>query len=174
MGTLKTTNIQTITGSGTLTLGTSGETITVPNGAFSGQNYPGFMVNLSSNQTVSTGTWTKLNFSDAVLNEGSDFDTSTNYRFTVSKAGKYVFVFQSYRGYGANGTSMRAGIYKNGSLFEQAITTDGAGIAHTATCQMIDNCSVGDYYEAYVYHVKGSNEIYGTNYNNFYGYRIGT
>ena len=32
MGTLKTTNIQTITGSGTLTLGTSGETLTVPTG----------------------------------------------------------------------------------------------------------------------------------------------
>ena len=32
MGTIKTTNIQTITGSGTLTLGTSGETISVPSG----------------------------------------------------------------------------------------------------------------------------------------------
>ena len=136
-------------------------------------NYPGFMVNLSSNQTVSTGTWTKLNFSNAVLNDGSDFDTS-NYKFTVSKTGKYVFVFQSYRAYGADGTSMRAGIYKNGSLFEQAITTDGAGIAHTATCQMIDNSSVGDYYEAYVYHVRGSNEVYGTDYNNFYGFRLGS
>lgn len=32
MGTIKTTNIETITGSGTLTLGTSGETITIPSG----------------------------------------------------------------------------------------------------------------------------------------------
>ena len=32
MGTLKTTNIQTITGSGTLTLGTWGELLTVPKG----------------------------------------------------------------------------------------------------------------------------------------------
>ena len=32
MGTIKTTNIETITGSGTLTLGQSGETITVPSG----------------------------------------------------------------------------------------------------------------------------------------------
>ena len=33
MGTIKTTNIETITGSGTLTLGQSGETISVPSGA---------------------------------------------------------------------------------------------------------------------------------------------
>jgi hypothetical protein len=33
MGTIKTTNIETITGSGTLTLGQSGETITIPSGA---------------------------------------------------------------------------------------------------------------------------------------------
>jgi hypothetical protein len=33
MGTIKTTNIETITGSGTLTLGQSGETISIPSGA---------------------------------------------------------------------------------------------------------------------------------------------
>ena len=32
MGTLKTTNIQTITGSGTLTIGQSGETVEIPSG----------------------------------------------------------------------------------------------------------------------------------------------
>ena len=54
MGTIKTTNIETITGSGTLTLGQSGETISVPSGA---------TINLSNaTQTGVGGTNTQLYF----------------------------------------------------------------------------------------------------------------
>lgn len=51
MGTIKTTNIETITGSGTLTLGASGETISIPSG-----------VTLTNN-----GTQTGLTLSDNIL-----------------------------------------------------------------------------------------------------------
>ena len=50
MGTLKTTNIQTITGSGTLTLGTSGETVTIP----SGVTATNFVAGVSSSSTSGT------------------------------------------------------------------------------------------------------------------------
>ena len=60
MGTLKTTNIQTITGSGTLTLGTSGETLVYGSGVTSNLLYPAFDVTISTNQTLTDGTFTKI------------------------------------------------------------------------------------------------------------------
>ena len=44
MGTLKTTNIQSISGSGTVTLGTSGETFAVGSGVTTTVNRPAFKV----------------------------------------------------------------------------------------------------------------------------------
>ena len=71
MGTIKTTNIETITGSGTLTLGQSGETISVPSGAtinlsnatqtgVGGVNTPAFFAYLNSNQgSIASTTFAK-------------------------------------------------------------------------------------------------------------------
>ena len=95
MGTLKTTNIQTITGSGTLTLGTSGETLTVPTGVTVGggmSNTPAFEAYLSAFQGIANNTYVKVQFNTKVFDTDNAYDNSTNYRFTVptGKAGKYV------------------------------------------------------------------------------------
>ena len=63
-GTLKVGTITTSSGSGTITLGQSGETIALASGAevsgFTGQNYPAFEAYLGSDQTVTSGTTTKI------------------------------------------------------------------------------------------------------------------
>ena len=81
MGTIKTTNIETITGSGTLTLGQSGETISIPSGAtldlsnatqtgVGESNTPAFSVRQTTNQTgISSDTLTKISF------QAEDLDT---------------------------------------------------------------------------------------------------
>jgi len=51
---------QSSQGSGTITIGASGESITVPNGALSGQNYPAFNVSRSVNQNLTENTATKV------------------------------------------------------------------------------------------------------------------
>jgi len=113
MGTIKTTNIETITGSGTLTLGQSGETISIPtnttlgasgstitipsgctitnNGTqtgFGGTNTPAFEVSLSADQTLSNGVETLVAFDTIHIDTGNYFSTSTR-RFTPQVAGKY-------------------------------------------------------------------------------------
>jgi len=101
MGTIKTTNIETITGSGTLTLGQSGETISVPSGAtltvpsggLSGQNYPAFEASLAADQTISNSTYTTVNASQENLDTDNAYDTST-YKFTPQVAGKYFYYSQ--------------------------------------------------------------------------------
>ena len=102
MGTIKTTNIETITGSGTLTLGQSGETISIPSGAtfsatagtMSGQNYPAFRAYVNGTTTISDNVFTKIQFNTEVYDTDNTYDPTTNYRFTPNVAGKY-FVYSS-------------------------------------------------------------------------------
>ena len=85
---------QSSQGSGTITLGASGETISVPSGAtinlsnatqtgVGGVNTPAFEAYLSARQTISDDTTTKIQFNTEVYDDGSGYDNSTNYRFTV-------------------------------------------------------------------------------------------
>ena len=74
MGTLKTTNIQTITGSGTLTLGTSGETLTIPTGVTVGglmSNTPAFSARPNADQTIATNSFVKLSLQTENFDTGS-------------------------------------------------------------------------------------------------------
>ena len=87
----------------TITIGASGDTVTVPsgatmtvpNGGLSGQNYPAFKVSLSSNTQVTDSVTTTVPFDTEIFDTDSAFDTTTNYDFTVpsGKAGKYFFTF---------------------------------------------------------------------------------
>ena len=92
MGTIKTTNIETITGSGTLTLGQSGETInvvgTLQNNGGGVTNTPSAYYQLTSNQSVSNGTWTNMSSWTAIL-PNANFSSGT---FTVPSNGNYKII----------------------------------------------------------------------------------
>ena len=96
MSTLKVDTILKRTGTGTITLGQSGDTIALGSGAsqtgFGGVNTPSFHAYLSSAQTVSDNTQTVIAFDTETFDSGSVYNTS-NYRFTPS-AGKY-FIYAS-------------------------------------------------------------------------------
>ena len=183
MGTLKTTNIQTITGSGTLTLGTSGETLALGSGVTSNILYPAFSAKMSSNQSPSNNTNTKLNFDSELIDTDSAYDATTNYRFTVpsGKAGKYVFSLQTFaRGNAGSAFSFTClKIYKNGSQLLTTIHNDNnnQGYGKTANVIVMDDASVGDYYEPYIFANATGLTIDITDQggcDHFYGYRIGS
>ena len=52
-------------------------------------NTPAFQAYRSSTQTISGSTWTKVQFNTEIYDTDSDYDNSTNYRFTPTVAGKY-------------------------------------------------------------------------------------
>ena len=101
-GTLKVENIQTSSGSGTITLGQSGETVTVPSGATldmtnatmslnsSMKNTPAFHVKLNADQSISDNVFTVVAYDTVILDTDNGFSTST-YRYTCpsGKSGKY-------------------------------------------------------------------------------------
>jgi hypothetical protein len=158
-GTLKVSNIQTSSGSGTITIGQSGETITIPSGATvsgAGANTPSFFARLSADQTLSDNTYTKIVFNTEVYDSDTAYDTSTG-RYTIpsGEGGKYSISYQLLL-YDANAqlTGGRASLYKNGSsLEEQILDMEGSGDKYfynsTMGTNIILDLSASDYIEVY-------------------------
>jgi len=166
-GTLKVGTITTSSGSGTITLGQSGETVTIPSGAtitnsgtatgFGGTTAPYASVYRNGDQNISDATWTKIQFNAEVVDSGGAFDSSTNYRYTPQTSG-YYFVSLNL-GIGAQSDNATdkvvAGIYKNGSAITGTVVTrdwDTTGINYqdqinTSTIVQLNGSS--DYIEGY-------------------------
>ena len=91
MGTLFVDNIkqQSSQGSGTITIGASGETVALASGVVqSNVLYPAFFATRTSSQTISDETNTIVQFNNTTFDTNSGFDTST-YKYTIPVAGKY-------------------------------------------------------------------------------------
>ena len=173
----------------TITIGASGDTITVPtgasltvpNGGLSGQNYPAFEAYLSSNQTVSDGTATKAQINTEVLDTNGYYDNSTNYRFTPLIAGKY-FVYGSVYARTATSSDLDWGItyiYKNGAVYREQITQFSNNRGRQASVYIsaiIDMNGSSDYIELFgsTNVSAGTPQFNSLNKGTFFGaYRIG-
>ena len=111
------------TGSGTMTLAgpstNSNQTVNIPDSSgtmmVSG-NMPAFSAYQSSAQTLSSATWTKLQFQTEEFDTNSNFDNATNYRFTPTVAGYYQV--SGGLAIAAANTGIRVAIYKNGTVLK--------------------------------------------------------
>jgi len=182
MGTIKTTNIETITGSGTLTLGQSGETITIPSGVtitnngtqtgFGGTNTPNFWVYLSTNQSIPNITFTLVEFNTVVIDTASAFNTGT-YTYTIPSSGKYYFASQIRK---ENFTSNRnlSHLRINGTTVRDFETGSGS-LYGASTGSTIENLSINDTVTFYYYQNSGTtNSLRGGGPENtfFCGFKI--
>ena len=120
-GTLKVGTITTSSGSGTITIGQSGETITIPSGTTvsgAGANTPGFHAFLSANmESLSDNTAVKMQCNTERYDATGVYDNSSNYRFTPGVAGNY-FIYGAALLTADSTSNMREAevyIYKNGS-----------------------------------------------------------
>jgi len=138
-------DIMTSDGSGNLTLNNSAMKAT-----------PAFHVTLSSNQSISANTWTKLQLNSESFDSDNCYDNSTNYRFTPTIAGKY-FCYGTY--YSLQSSSddvlIQCRILKNGDTTEgtqetsnRVTTNDVLSISGHSTVTL--NGST-DYVEFWVY-----------------------
>ena len=163
-GTLKVGTITTSSGSGTITLGQSGETISVPSGAtfsatagtMSGQNYPAFEARLSASQSLAHDTVSKVEVDSVIFDTDSCYDNTTNYRFTPNVAGKYVITGQVFIET-LNDDQMQIRIYKNGSILGIGGQRTGTGSAtNQLNMSLIDEANGStDYYELYAFQDSG-------------------
>jgi len=141
-----------------------------------GANTPAFEARLSNEPAIATGTWTKVPVNVEIYDVGGCYDNSTNYRFTPTTAGKYVFYVQVGINSIADGKFMYASVYKNGSV----LFSDGNAINHTGhagglasryTITAEANGS-SDYFEAYAYHNHGSDRNFTAGWSFFGGYKL--
>ena len=124
MSKLETNTIDTVSGTTNLVIGsTNTSTITMPNGALSGQNYPAFEAYLSSDQTnLPDNTDTKVQFDTERFDTDNAYDATTNFRFQPTVAGKY-FCYANVK-LQPNSVSKTASqflsIFKNGTEYNRS------------------------------------------------------
>lgn len=132
-----------VAGTNTITLPASTGTVMV--------NGPAFSAYMSANQTISTGTNTKLQINTKEFDTATAYDASTNYRFTPLVAGYYQVNGQVAWNSAASGVTF-VSIYKNGSEWKR-----GSQITFNAASAVCPNVSAltyfngsTDYVELYV------------------------
>ena len=182
MGTIKATNIEPIADNGTVTLGSSGDIFTLGSGTKASFLYPAFEAHSNTAQSLTDNTYAKVALQTEVLDTNSNFDSSSNYRFTPTVAGKYYFEGQTFN-MGSDNTSVRniyVSIYKNGSQYKESrINFHGSEITFGTfqVSAILDMNGSSDYVELYAATdvTSGSASLReGTKANYFLGYRIGT
>ena len=180
MSTLKVDTILKRTGTGTITVGQSGDTISVPSGATlsvsgstSGLITPAFAVRKTNgDQSYSQNTATKVTFNNELLDTNSAFASD---KFTVpsDEAGTYLFNVSIRMGAIAADSGMNIFLYKNGSEYTRILSyvTDESENPIFGAVQAMD-LSVGDYVEVYG-QTNGGAGNFKDNHCQFTGFKLG-
>jgi hypothetical protein len=107
-----------------------------------------FSVYRSGNQTVTASTLTKVQLNAENFDTNSNFDSSTNYRYTAPVAGFY-FVNGKIKNNGNN--ILATYIYKNGTLLREGNNLNPAtNLSGGVVCDLIQ-LAASDYIEMWVY-----------------------
>ena len=118
-------------------------------------NQSGCLVYLSSHTSVDSGTpFKKLEFDSESYDIQNEFDSTTNNRFTATKAGKYMVLAQTGVGGGIGPANYSDGfIYKNGGVVVESSTRsheDGQSLFGQLAITL--DLDASDYVEIFVYH----------------------
>ena len=135
-------------GTGSLTVQQNGVTL----GIFG--NQPAFSAYSNATQSISQATFTKVAINTEIFDTNSNFDSTTNYRFTQTVAGYYQ-VNGTIRFAGTTTTEFIIAVYKNGSVYSRGGDINSTG-STLGTSQLTFN---------EVLHLNGS-----TDYIELYGY----
>jgi len=150
-----------------ITIGETGDTVSGP---FT--NVPAFFARLSSNQSISSDTSTKIQVDTEIFDSDNKYDNSTNYRFTPTIAGKY-FVFAGVRfDNQISQATMRAELSFNGSIIGSnflAANDSSTNKDYTIEISCIQTFDSDDYIELFAQSdASGSQTINGDSTNKTY------
>jgi hypothetical protein len=146
-----TLNAPAVSGTTTLTLPTTSGTILTTANTFGAGTAPAFSANRSGTQSVATGTFTKVQYNSEEFDTNSNYDPTTNFRFTPTVAGYYQV--NAAVSWGFNNAFSITVIYKNGAQNKWGALTESslAGTLSTVSALIYLNGTT-DYIEAYTYH----------------------
>jgi hypothetical protein len=127
-------------------------------------NGPAFSASITSNQTLTASTITKLTFNSETFDTNNNYDPTTNYRFTPTVAGYYqinasVLLSDS----ASNTTNLLLYLYKNGSQYAYLRTLSVTGAYTSATLAYVVSMNGStDYLEVYAQSVGTNGIAYGS------------
>ena len=182
MSTLKVDTILKRTGTGTITLGQSGDTISIPSGTtlavsgtatgVGGANTPNFHVKNSS-QSISASTWVTVVFSAEDYDTGNLYNTS-NGKLTVdaNTTGKY-FLYSTVKYASSSISRLNIAFYKNGTEILRTEYGNSSSYPSVNISGIVNLSSSGDYIEVKTNQNDGSKSLSGEAEGNFFGgYKI--
>ena len=124
-----------------------------------GNMTPAFYARLSSDQLISNVTNTLVQFDTEIFDTNSAYDNSTNYRFTVpsGEAGRYFLFTTALVRMSVTGKFIIIKFFKNGAEFGKFANQTGVNTDSdlSGSIQIVDDASVGDYYDVRIYHNDG-------------------
>ena len=158
--------ITTADNTGTLQLQSGGTTIaTISSTGITTQvGAPAFSARNNANQTLNNNTNYKVAFQVEEFDTNSNFDNTTNYRFTPTVAGYYQINAQALVENNSNAGTFLCQIFKNGADYKSTQSTIRSGSNTTSLC-----CSViyfngsTDYVEVYALQATGATATLITN-----------
>jgi hypothetical protein len=127
-------------------------------------NGPAFSVYRSSSQSISTSTWTKVQFNAEDFDTNNAFDSTTNYRFQPLVAGYYQLNGNLYMSGSALGSAYYVQFYKNGSTFgkyltlQSSTTTLGDTVLSISAVVYLNGST--DYIELYGYNNAATSPVF--------------
>jgi len=137
---------------------------------------PAFLAEISTNQSINSGTFTKVQFDTEIIDSDSGYDPTTNYRYTVQtgQGGNYLIGFDTAWGVYSVGHQVQMLIYKNGAAYESPsfpFRDSGSDVVSTIFSKVVA-LAAGDYVEAYVQQNSGvARTLYSPN-ASFWGHKI--
>jgi hypothetical protein len=140
-----------------------------------GDNTPSFSAKLSSNQSISASSYTKLAFASEEWDVGGTYDASTNYRFTPAIVGKYnIKILIMWENEVSQDKKLQLAIYKNGSFYADVenIGSSQSGADPTLMINLDLSLDADDYVEAYAYQSTSGAVNVVANYSWFQGNKL--
>ena len=134
---------------------------------------PAFSAYFSGSQSIPSGTLTKIQFNTEYFDTNSNYDATTNYRFTPTVAGYYQINLSCRIDY--TGQEVFVDLYKNNDEYLRGnnmnVTASFASIQPTLSTLVYMNGTT-DYLEGYIYQSTGSSRSLtsGLRFNNFSGF----
>lgn len=151
--------------SGGTTIATIDSTgLTMASGKVLAPTGPAFSVRNNASQTLNNNTYYKVAFQVEEFDTNSNFDNTTNYRFTPTVAGYYQINAQVKIENNSAAGTMLCTIYKNGSDYKESQATIRSGSNTSATnASLVYFNGSTDYIEVYVLQNTGATATLITN-----------
>jgi hypothetical protein len=132
-------------------------------------NGPAFTAYRSGNQNISQNTYTKVQFNAETFDTNSNFDSTTNYRFTPTTAGYYQLNGQIQ--FNTSGTVLIIAIYKNGTQAQASTLAASVGAGSMVSISSLVSANgSSDYFEIFAYSDNASPQINSTTNTYFSGF----